>query len=235
MKVALFGYGKMGKEIERQLLDLGHQVPLIVTAQNALQVANYPEQLKNCDVAIEFTQPDAVLQSIETCFSVNLPMVIGTTGWTNEIANIRERCDTTNQSVIWASNFSIGVNLFFMVNSYLAQLMQTTTKYHIGIEETHHIHKKDSPSGTALSLQQILKRGMPHTEAHITSKRIDTIVGNHKVTYTSENDQIQLEHIAFNRKSFAEGAILAAKWIQGKKGFYELSDLIEDSINPLKN
>ena len=239
MKIALFGHGKMGKEIQHQLLQAGHEIPIIVTSANVGTIST--TELQQCDVAIEFTQPAAVMKSINLCFQAKLPMVIGTTGWQAAIPEVKTRCQNESLGIIYASNFSIGVNLFFLVNKYLTHLMNqnsgTSNAYQINIAETHHIHKKDAPSGTAISLQQIIQSQLNSNSQPlipIQSTRIGEVIGQHQVTYTSAIDTLTIEHQAHNRSGFASGAIQAAAWIKDKTGFFEMTDMIEGLIQPTK-
>ncbi len=236
MRIALFGYGKMGKEIEKIALDRKNEIGLIVDAHNLDSYAI--EDLKKCDVVIEFSTPESAVSNIYKCFDAGIPIVIGTTGWLKQWEEVTKVCREKNQSLFWASNFSIGVNLFFKLNESLAKLMNPQTDYNITMEEIHHIHKKDAPSGTAITLAEgILKNSsrkknwvnknthMPE-ELQLISRRTDEVPGTHTVRYSSEADYIEISHVALSRKGFALGAVLAAEWMKGKKGIYGMNDLL---------
>lgn len=237
MKIAIIGYGKMGKEIEQIAVSRGHSIVLKVDKDNQL---NYIEELKNADVAIEFSTPDSALTNIYNCFDANIPVVVGTTGWMDKFEEVKKSCGQKNQTLFYASNYSIGVNLFFKVNEYLAKLMNSYTEYNVEMEEIHHIHKLDAPSGTAISLANQLINELDakqkwvnspaenKNELSIISKRIDEVPGTHTVTYNSSVDEISITHKAYNRKGFALGAVIAAEWIIGKKGFFGMPDLLKN-------
>lgn len=235
MKIALIGYGKMGKEIEKIALSRNHSISGKIDENNSHHLN---EILKISDVAIEFTQPNSVLQNILSCFSLNVPVVVGTTGWDAKRDEIIQQCKNQNQTLFYASNFSVGVNLFFEANRYLAQLMNRFKDYEINLEEIHHIHKKDAPSGTAITLAETILQNLegkngwilsPDTDPSkiaITAKRIDEVPGTHSVFYENEIDKITFTHEAKNRKGFALGAVLAAEFVQNKKGCYQMKDLL---------
>ncbi len=236
MNIALIGYGKMGKEIEQIALSRGHKISLIVDINNA---ATYTiDELKKADAAIEFSTPESAINNIYKCFEAGVPIVVGTTGWMNKLEEVKQKCKEKNQSLFYASNYSIGVNLFFKLNEYLAKLMNTYPDYNVSMEEIHHVHKLDSPSGTAISLANQVIEGIDakqkwvnaatsnKNELSIISKRIDEVPGTHTVTYGSAIDEISITHIAHNRKGFALGAVIAAEWIKGKKGVYGMKDLM---------
>lgn len=238
MNIALIGYGKMGKEIEQVAISRGHHIALKVDISNA---GTYSvEELKKADVAIEFSTPDAVIKNIYQCFESGIPIVVGTTGWLDHIEEVKKNCIKNDQALFYASNYSIGVNLFFKLNEYLAKLMNPYPEYNVSMEEIHHVHKLDSPSGTAISLaiQAIDHLDSKQTwvntktenknELGIISKRIDEVPGTHIVTYNSLVDEISITHIAHNRKGFALGAVIAAEWIKGKKGVFGMNDLLSN-------
>ncbi len=239
MNIALIGYGKMGKEIEQIAISRGHSIVLKVDITNATTYSI--EELKKADVAIEFSTPEAVISNIYKCFDANVPVVVGTTGWLKQLEEVKSKCSDKKQSLFYASNYSIGVNLFFKVNEYLAKLMNTYPEYNIAMEEIHHVHKLDSPSGTAISLaNQVLENNKQKqkwvnvatdnkNELAIISKRIDEVPGTHTVTYSSAVDEISMTHIAHNRKGFALGAVIAAEWVKDKKGIYGMNDLFANS------
>lgn len=236
MKIALIGYGKMGKEIEQIAISRGHQIGLIIDQnnQNDLSIEN----LKNIDVAIEFTNPDSAFTNYQKCFEANVPVVSGTTGWLNQLNSIKESCNN-GQGFFYASNFSLGVNLFFELNKKLAQLMAPFSDYNVDMEEIHHIHKLDSPSGTALTLAEgilenhpkkekwIEATSMKEDELSILAKRHGAVPGTHSITWHSEVDEIKIQHQAYSRKGFALGAVLAAEFMPKKTGFYGMKDLLK--------
>ncbi|MBN8702384.1 MAG: 4-hydroxy-tetrahydrodipicolinate reductase [Bacteroidetes bacterium] len=241
MKIALLGYGKMGKTIEQLAIARKHEIVLKIDESNSETLSN--EALKTVDVAIEFSTPQSVLKNIYKCFEASIPIVVGTTGWYADFENVVNKCNAKQQSLFHATNFSIGVNIFFKVNEYLAQLMNKYDAYDVSIEEIHHIHKLDSPSGTGITTaEQILKnihRKDKWVEGETTSNPNELLInsvregetpGTHIVKYTSAIDAIELKHIAHNRTGFALGAVLAAEWIRGKKGVFTMSDLMNNSI-----
>lgn len=235
MNIALIGYGKMGKEIEAIALKRNHTISLIVEKDNADLVTE--NDLKRADVAIEFSTPHSVVQNMTTCFNAGLPVVIGTTGWYEQFDEMAKVCESKNGTMFYASNFSLGVNLFFKVNTYLAELMNHYPDYEISMEEIHHIHKLDKPSGTAITLaKQILEKverkkgwslekGKPDS-LYIKDVREGEVPGTHIIKYHSPIDDIEIMHKAHNRKGFALGAVIAAEFLVGKKGVYTMSDLI---------
>lgn len=235
MKLALIGYGKMGKAIEEIALDRGHEVYLKITSQNTVDF-NF-ENIKNCDVAIEFTGPDTATDNILKCLDYNIPVVSGSTGWLQNAEVVKAKCIEKNGAFLYASNFSIGVNIFFAVNEYLAGLMTNFPEYRPSILEIHHTGKKDSPSGTAISLaQQIINANDRLTgwvqeddkenNILISSKREDPAPGTHRVNYVSTIDDIEIIHTAKSRIGFASGALKAAEFIAGKKGIFSMKDVL---------
>jgi 4-hydroxy-tetrahydrodipicolinate reductase len=236
MNIALIGYGKMGREIEQIALSRGHSIALKVNKDNADSYS--VEELKKADVAIEFSVPKSAVINIFKCFEADVPVVVGTTGWLSEMDEVKQRCVDNNQSLFYASNYSIGVNLFFKLNEYLAKLMNAYPDYNVAMEEIHHVHKLDAPSGTAISLaNQIIDQiknkekwvNSPTdniNELSIISKRTDEVPGTHSITYSSAVDEITISHVAHNRKGFALGAVIAAEWLVGKKGIYGMNDLM---------
>ncbi len=246
MRIALFGYGKMGELIERLATQRGHEIALIVDKNNRPQLI--PEDLQEVDMAIDFSQPEAVIDNIKLCFEAGTPIVVGTTGWYDALDEIREICLTGNNSLLYGSNFSIGVNVLFHINKLLAKAMDPYQSYDVQVEEIHHTQKLDAPSGTAITLAEgILENSSSKTawinnligegaekipqasELLIESHRIEEVPGTHTVIYSSEIDQIELKHTAHNRKGFAVGAVLAAEWLKGKKGFFEISEMFDFS------
>ena len=236
MNIALIGYGKMGKIIETVAVSRGHHVALKIDLENI--AAFNQENLANIDVAIEFTGPHTALDNVLKCIGFNTPVVCGSTGWLENLSQVEESCNKHNGSFIYASNFSVGVNIFFEVNKKLAQLMEGQNQYNIHIKEIHHTQKKDAPSGTAITLaEQVLANNSQKTnwvnqdstnpkELVIESERIDPYPGLHEVIYSSEIDEIKIQHNAHNRNGFALGAVLAAEYISNKKGIFTMKDVL---------
>ncbi|KAA9041135.1 4-hydroxy-tetrahydrodipicolinate reductase [Ginsengibacter hankyongi] len=236
MNIALLGYGKMGKAIEEIALQKGHNIILRIHDQNLdeLTTAN----LQQADVAIEFTSPQSAVHNILLCFGSGVPVVCGTTGWLKEMEMVQQKCKELGGTFLYASNFSIGVNIFFELNKKLAELMKHQVNYNVSMEEIHHTEKKDAPSGTAITLaEEIIKisqqknKWVNHfsdvpNELSITSKRIDPAAGTHSVKYSSDVDDIEIIHTAHNRKGFAAGAVLAAEFIFNKKGVFSMKDVL---------
>ena len=240
MKIALLGYGKMGQEIEKLALKRGHEIVLVLNSLEDWE--NEGDHLPGVDVAIDFSTPVSIVENIYHCFAAGIPMVIGTTGWLDDLEKVQQDCLKLEQCLFFSPNFSIGVNLFFDLNRYLASLMSQWEDYTVSIEETHHIHKQDAPSGTAIVLANDIIR---HTERKekwvketvenpeelgIKSYRTDNVPGTHIVRYESEEDCIEIIHTAKNRRGFALGAIMAAEWVIGKKGFFDMKNLLESQI-----
>ncbi|MDR2084043.1 MAG: 4-hydroxy-tetrahydrodipicolinate reductase [Bacteroidales bacterium] len=224
MNYCIIGYGKMGKTIERILFQSDDKI--LTIADNDIDLRNQITNIKQCDIAFEFSTPETAYKNILFCFENNIPVICGTTGWMEKLDEIKKLCIESNQSMIYASNFSIGMNIFMQVNKYLSNLMSKFDLYDVSISETHHIHKKDKPSGTALSLKNIILEQMQFDDIHIDSFREGETIGEHTIRYKSNVDNITLTHEATNRDAFAIGAILASKWLIGKKGFFEMSDVI---------
>lgn len=236
MKIALIGYGKMGQEIERAALSQGHEIIAII--DNLEEWEEHTDKLKEAEVAIDFSTPDSVVDNIFRCFEINLPVVTGTTGWNHELENIRSICILQQKSLFYAPNFSIGMNLFFELNRVLASLMARWSAYEIGLEETHHLQKLDTPSGTAIVLANDIIRQIGRKnkwvrdqasnefELGIKSFRKEDVTGTHSISYESEADVVKITHTAKNRKGFALGALQAAQWLIGKTGFYEMKDML---------
>ncbi|WP_316821690.1 4-hydroxy-tetrahydrodipicolinate reductase [Pedobacter gandavensis] len=242
MKIALLGYGKMGQIIERFALERGHEVVLKISSSNLeeLNVAN----LSKADVAIDFSIPDAAIANIYLCFEANVPIVVGSTGWYGQLQEVKDECLSSNNTLLYGSNFSIGVNIFFHINQVLAKVMNNFPAYDVQVEEIHHTQKLDSPSGTAMTIAEgIIEEldskkewvnelvGSPFEEVVkkdqvlIESHRIESVPGTHTVVYSSEVDEIEIKHTAHNRAGFALGAIVAAEWLQNKQGFYNIADI----------
>ena len=240
MKIALIGYGKMGKAIEEIALQKGYEIILKINDENIAALTK--ENLQQCDVAIEFTNPESAVENIHTCINAGVPVVCGSTGWVQHENEIKKYCIENDGSLLYSSNFSIGVNIFFEINKRLAALMAQQNGYNVGIEETHHTQKKDAPSGTAITIaQQIISERSDKNnwtlnplpadnEILIESKRIDPAPGTHHVSYTSTIDDIEIIHTAHSRKGFAAGALAAAEFIAGKKGIFSMSDVLKTTI-----
>jgi len=236
MNIALIGYGKMGHAIEQIAIERGHTIVLKITTSNKEELNEF--SLNNVDVAIEFTRPDSARENVSICLEAGVNVVCGTTGWNEELAEVEKLAISKSRALLQASNFSIGVNIFFEINKLLAKLMNGRPDYEVSIEETHHTHKKDAPSGTAITLaEQILERlDNKKTWAlnfmnepsilPIVAHRIDEVPGTHSIKYTSSVDDIELIHTAHNRDGFALGAVLAAEFIAGKKGIFTMKDVL---------
>jgi len=237
MKIALLGYGRMGKEVERAALARNHSI--IARIDNSEDLQQQTGILKSCDVAIEFTSPEAVVQNLLFCFREKIAVVTGTTGWYSRKDEVIRACNESGGSLFYASNFSIGVNIFFEINRQLARLMNGHDEYQVSMEEIHHIHKLDAPSGTAISLANGILSEYPKKKAWVSgdassddqlgirSLREGEIPGTHRVEWRSSVDTIRIEHEAFNRQGFASGAVLAAEFLAGKKGIFEMKDLLQ--------
>jgi len=236
MKIGLIGYGQMGKEVERIALSREHPISFIIDENNQAELS--PSLLRKADVVIEFTRPDAAYRNIKACLDAGVPVVSGTTGWLDRFEEVKALCIRLNGGLFYASNFSIGVNLFFELNARLAHLMSSYPDYSVRIEEIHHTRKKDSPSGTALTLAGQIIAGNENITAwtpdllsskdriSVTSIREGNVTGIHSVVYISEEDKITIRHEAFSRRSFAAGAVSAAEFMVKRKGIYTMKDLI---------
>lgn len=230
MKIALLGYGKMGKTIERLAQERGHEIIFRINED----VENH--SLQEADVAIDFSIPDAAFRNITTCFEKQVPVVSGTTGWLKRYSEAVEMCKEKNGAFIYASNFSLGVNLFFELNKKLATMMSRFPEYKVELEEIHHTQKLDAPSGTAITLaEQIIENSAKtgwklgegsEDDIPVTAKRIENVPGTHTISYSSPVDTIHIEHIAHSRDGFALGAIIAAEWLQHKKGVFTMKDVL---------
>ena len=236
MQIALIGYGKMGKAIETVAKERGHTIAITIDQINLQDFTK--ENFKKIDVAIEFTSPHTAYDNVKKCLEFQVPIVCGSTGWTESLEKLKQYAAEHNGSFIYSSNFSVGVNIFFELNKKLAQLMAGQTSYTVHVEETHHTQKKDAPSGTAISLAEQILQIIPNktnwvndateniNELSILSKRIDPAPGTHNIKYSSPIDDIEIIHTAHNRTGFATGAVLAAEYIQGKNGFFEMKDVL---------
>jgi 4-hydroxy-tetrahydrodipicolinate reductase len=236
MKIALIGYGKMGKAIEEIALQRQHTIVLKIDINNAGDFTK--ENLAKADAAIEFTSPHSAYHNVKQMLEWGVPIVCGSTGWTDRLEEIKELCAVKNGSFIYASNFSIGVNIFFELNKKLASLMLSHPEYRISMEEIHHTQKRDAPSGTAITLAEQIMEHIPSQrkwvngvspaegELPIVSKRIDPAPGTHSVKYSSPIDDIEIIHTAHSRTGFAAGAVLAAEFIKDKKGIFSMKDVL---------
>ena len=236
MNIALIGYGKMGKAIETIAIERGHRVGLKIDISNLHQFT--PANLLQCDVAIEFTGPETAAENITRCLNAGVPVICGSTGWLQQVEAVTHLCKQVEGALLYASNFSIGVNLFFELNEHLARLMNNYPPYDVSIKEIHHTQKKDAPSGTAISIADQLLEINSHKkkwvnrvaaipeELSIISKRIDPAAGTHSVKYSSAIDDIEIIHTAHSRQGFATGAVMAAEFIQHKKGIYGMKDVL---------
>ncbi|MDR3693477.1 4-hydroxy-tetrahydrodipicolinate reductase [Mucilaginibacter sp.] len=245
MKIALLGYGKMGQIIEKIATDRKHEIVLKIDYNNLNELT--PENLAKADVAIEFSTPGTVLGNIKQCFNAGTPIVVGTTGWYNQLPQVKEICEDGGHTLLYASNFSIGVNVFFHVNKVLAKLMNNYPYYDVQVEEIHHTQKLDSPSGTGITIAEGIIENLDRKKEWVNilttdgdetavdsvtadqllieSFRIDSVPGTHTVLYDSEVDTIEFKHTAHNRNGFALGAVMAAEWVSDKKGFHSIEDM----------
>jgi 4-hydroxy-tetrahydrodipicolinate reductase len=236
MNIALIGYGKMGKAIEQIAVERGHTIVLKIDFDNQQDLSK--QNLQKADVAIEFTGPHSALNNVLKCLEYGIPLVCGSTGWLDKWADAKTVCENNNGSLLYASNFSVGVNLFFEINKYVAALMSNQAEYNISMEEIHHTQKKDAPSGTAITLaEQIMANNSLKTnwvnenanhinELPIISKRIDPAPGTHSIKYSSIIDDIEITHTAHSRTGFATGAVLAAEFLKGKKGIFSMKEVL---------
>lgn len=244
MKIALLGYGKMGQIIEKFAVERGHEIVLKITIDNQAELTR--ENLKHAEVAIDFSTPDAVLGNIDVCFDAQVPVVVGTTGWYGKLQEVKNDCNSSNNALLYGSNFSIGVNLFFKLNKTLAKLMNNYPAYEVQVDEIHHTQKLDSPSGTAITLAEGILENLDRKKEWmnelvgtdieifpkpdqllIESHRIENIPGTHTVIYSSEVDDIEIKHTAHSRAGFALGAVVAAEWLKDKRGFFSITDIFE--------
>lgn len=236
MNIALIGYGKMGKAIEEIAIQRNHTTSLKIDINNIENLTK--ENLEQCDVAIEFTGPHSAVDNILKCLDAGIPVVSGSTGWLEQWPVIKNKCEALNGTLLYASNFSVGVNVFFELNKKLAQLMGRLNGYGVSMEEIHHTQKKDAPSGTAITLAEQILQEIPRktkwvndvtdneNDLSIISKRVDPAPGTHSIKYSSAIDDIEIIHTAHNRTGFATGAVLAAEFIVGKKGIFTMKDVL---------
>ena len=231
MKIALLGYGKMGKVIEKVALERGHEIVLCKSSSDTF------DGLDQADVAIDFSVPASAVENITACLQNNIPVICGTTGWLEDYDKMADLCQQNKGAFLYGSNFSLGVNLFFELNRKLAQLMLPHAQYRVSLEEIHHTQKLDAPSGTAISLANdiveltklngwALNAAQPD-ELAITAKRIEQVPGTHSVFYDSDVDQIEIKHTAHSREGFALGSVIAAEWIIGKTGVFSMKNVLE--------
>lgn len=237
MKIALIGYGKMGKTIEQIAVSRGHEIVSIVDINNPEEI--HSDNFKCADVAIEFTIPASAFNNYMNCFAAGVPVVSGTTGWLDRIDEIKEKCEKEGKTFFYASNFSIGVNIFFALNKHLAKIMNNFPAYDVKMTETHHIHKLDAPSGTAITLAEGIIENMDRkdrwtletaeqpTDLPIHAIREGEVPGIHEITYESDVDYITIKHDAKSRAGFALGAVVAAEFTAGKKGFLGMEDMLK--------
>ena len=231
MKIALLGYGKMGQVIEKIAMQRGHEIVVRKSIGDSF------DGLENATVAIDFSAPDAAVENISTALNLGIPVISGTTGWLNDYDKMVQLCNEKNSAFISSSNFSLGVNIFFELNTYLAKIMSKFEDYKIGIEEIHHTQKLDAPSGTAITLAKGVIENSNYNnwtlenpkseDILIEAKRIENVPGTHTVTYNSNIDLIEIKHLAHNREGFALGAVISAEWIVGKQGVYTMKDVLE--------
>ncbi len=230
MRIALLGYGKMGKVIERIALERGHEIVLRKSSADTF------DGLNDADVAIDFSVPDAAVGNISACLNGNIPVISGTTGWLERYHDMAQLCEEKQGAFIYGSNFSLGVNIFFEMNTYLAKMMANLKQYKVSMEEVHHIQKLDAPSGTAITLAKDIIAHSDYSswaignpkedEIFINAKREDGVPGTHTIVYDSEVDSIEIKHTAHSREGFALGAVVAAEWLLGKKGIYSMKDVL---------
>ena len=229
MKIALIGYGAMGKLVHTLAKEKGHEIGVIIDDGDAnLFPGEVGEKLAGCDAAIDFTVGMAVRRNVEACVMARVPVVVGTTGWMEERSLIENIVLEGNGAMVYGANFSIGVNLFYRIAEFAAEILAGFPEYEVFIEEQHHSRKKDAPSGTALRIKEIVSKHVPVDD--IAATRAGNIPGTHRIGFDGHADQILLTHTARSREGFALGAITAAEWIIGKRGFFEFSDLMADVI-----
>lgn len=236
MKIALVGYGKMGKTIERIALERGHEVVLRISSRNQSDLNK--DNLVNADVVIEFTNPEAAFENVKKCLSAKVPTVCGSTGWNQQLQSAQDICLINNTALLQSSNFSIGVNVFFEINTILAKMMNHYPAYDVSMVEVHHTQKKDAPSGTAITLAEkileqlerknkwSLTQPFDKSTLSIKAERVDEVPGTHTVTYHSIIDDIAITHTAHNRDGFALGAVVAAEFLKDKKGIFTMKDVL---------
>jgi 4-hydroxy-tetrahydrodipicolinate reductase len=236
-RIALIGYGKMGKAIEKIALSRGNTISIIIDQHNIEDIQKINPE--NTDSIIEFTMPESAVRNVKNCFKTNVPVVCGTTGWLKDWFEVTSACKEANNGFFYASNYSVGVNIFFKLNEWLAKAMNGFNQYNVLMEEIHHIHKKDEPSGTAITLAEGVLKNLDRktdwklyfeeqeSDIAITSKRIGEVPGTHSTIFRSDVDEIEIKHTAHSREGFALGAVLAAEFIVGKKGVLGMDDMLK--------
>jgi 4-hydroxy-tetrahydrodipicolinate reductase len=236
MKIAIIGYGKMGKEIKKVAEERKHEIVAVIDKDNQADMEFQP--FRSAQMAIEFSSPETAFDNVVNCLSLGIPVVCGTTGWLSEMDRVKQLCLTNNGAFFYASNYSLGVNIFFMLNRELARIMEHFDLYNVNIEEIHHTQKKDAPSGTAITLADDIISNITRKtkwlnqttvnddEIAIKSVREGSVTGIHTINYESDFDTISIRHEAKNRKAFAFGAIIAAEFLLGKKGIYTMNDIL---------
>lgn len=225
MKIGLIGYGKTAKEIERISSEVGATIETVFRRDSPFDQSS--EEVKNCDVLIDFSVSENVLKNVETAIFHSKPLVIGTTGWTDQLDEVQSLVKESKIAVIYGSNFSLGVNLFFDIVEEASKRLATWGEFSPAVEDEHHEHKKDAPSGTMKTILGVMKEFYPQAEIPLAVKREGDIPGTHRVKFKSSVDELVLTHEAKNREGFAKGALLAAKWIQGQQGFYFFRELVQ--------
>lgn len=230
MKVALIGGGAMGRLVSARAVDEGHEVGTVVTSEHAsLAATEVAEMLRGHDAAIDFTVAGAVLRNVEACALAGVPLVEGTTGWNERVDEVRSLVERHNGALVYGANFSVGVNLFYRIVARAAELFAAVEGYEAFIEEAHHSRKRDAPSGTALRLREIVNEQIGR-EVSVASTRAGHIPGTHRVGFDSAADTVTLTHAARSREGFAAGAVLAARWIQGRRGVYEFAEMFDEIL-----
>lgn len=237
MRIALIGYGKMGHQIEQVVIERGHKIVSIIDVNNTIDFDS--PAFKSADVAIEFSTPASAIENYRKCFAAHIPVVAGTTGWLEHLDEVKTACIDGKQTFFYASNYSLGVNIFFALNEYLARIMNKYPDYNVKMEEIHHIHKLDAPSGTAITLAEDIVKNLDRKKNWSLEKenkasdiaihciREGEVPGIHEIVYESEVDTISIKHDAISRKGFALGAVVAAEFIKDKRGFLGMSDLLK--------
>lgn len=240
MKIAILGYGRMGKAVEQIALSKGHEI--IAVINSGADWANNENNLRKAEVAIEFSLPETVAGNINRCFDLNLPVATGTTAWEKSLPQIKARCESESKSLLVAFNFSVGMHVFFRVNQHLATIMDKFGQYEVQIQETHHAKKLDKPSGTAKQLAGEIVNVMSRMDRWesdkkssadvlpVISHRLEDVPGTHKIIYASDEDVIEINHTAKSRIGFARGAVQAAEWLNGKTGYFTMDDFMADII-----
>jgi 4-hydroxy-tetrahydrodipicolinate reductase len=236
MKIALIGYGKMGKTIEKIATERGHSISYKIDLLNRHELGELSPE--NTDVAIEFSRPEAAFENVMAAIRGNVPVIVGTTGWLTDLEKAKRLCRKQGSAMMYASNYSVGVNLFFALNRALAKMMESQPQYNVLMEEIHHTEKLDAPSGTAITLANDILKHLAHkenwvlgetatpNEIPIVAKRFDKVPGTHTIVYDSPIDTIEIKHTAHTREGFALGAVMSAEWIVGKKGVFSIKDML---------